>query len=198
MLGKYMLLLQPKGDATRSTIFDNLDSTPPSTLRPEQATAYTKWWQYMAQATAAGMPTVIEPQFVADFVAWVHTYESDFGAILVFLDGFQSIKDVNSALQEAQLQNALLLPLHGDMGTANQRIIFDRPPAGTRKIVLATNIAETSITIDDVTVVVDCGIAKVTSYDAVNKMRQLTSQWCEFACLRVHVAVPCVRGPHPR
>lgn len=44
----------------------------------------------------------------------------------------------------------LLYPLHGSMPTAQQRGIFDRPPPGQRKVVIATNIAESSITIEDV------------------------------------------------
>ncbi|KAI7981270.1 DExH-box ATP-dependent RNA helicase DExH3 [Camellia lanceoleosa] len=50
----------------------------------------------------------------------------------------------------------------------SKRLIFDEPEDGVRKIVLATNIAETSITINDVVFVIDCGKAKETSYDALN------------------------------
>ncbi|PRQ44170.1 putative hydrolase [Rosa chinensis] len=64
----------------------------------------------------------------------------------------------------------MVLPLHGSMPTVNQREIFDRPPTNKRKIVLATNIAESSITIDDVVYVIDCQKAKETSYDALNKL----------------------------
>lgn len=53
--------------------------------------------------------------------------------------------------------------------------------SGCRKIVLATNIAETSITIDDVVYVIDCGKAKETSYDALNKLACLTPAWVSKA-----------------
>lgn len=53
-----------------------------------------------------------------------------------------------------------------------------------RKIVLATNIAESSITIDDVVYVVDCGKAKETSYDALNKLACLLPSWISKASAR--------------
>ncbi|KAK6134232.1 hypothetical protein DH2020_032037 [Rehmannia glutinosa] len=57
------------------------------------------------------------------------------------------------------------------------KLIFDKPEDGARKIVLATNIAETSITIDDVVFVIDCGKAKETSYDALNNTPCLLPSW---------------------
>ena len=54
-----------------------------------------------------------------------------------------------------------LIPLHSSISPAEQRQAFSIPPAGTRKIVLATNIAETSLTIPDVVFVVDSGKLKV-------------------------------------
>lgn len=58
-----------------------------------------------------------------------------------------------------------------------QRLIFEKPEDGVRKVVLATNIAETSITIDDVVFVLDCGKAKETSYDALNNTPCLLPAW---------------------
>ena len=73
------------------------------------------------------------------------------GAILVFLPGWDDIAKVHDAL-ESQPQSASwrLFPLHGSIPTAQQRAIFARPPPNVRKIVVSTNIAESSITIDDV------------------------------------------------
>ncbi|PIN10330.1 ATP-dependent RNA helicase A [Handroanthus impetiginosus] len=107
------------------------------------------------------------------------------GAILVFLTGWDDISKLLDKLKANNIlgdpNKFLLLPLHGSMPTINQREIFDCPPPNVRKIVLATNIAESSITIDDVVYVVDCGKAKETSYDALNKLACLLPSWISKA-----------------
>ncbi|KAL7133628.1 hypothetical protein ABFS83_12G154800 [Erythranthe nasuta] len=107
------------------------------------------------------------------------------GAILVFLTGWDDISKLLDKLKANVIlgdpNKVLLLPVHGSMPTINQREIFDRPPPNVRKIVLATNIAESSITIDDVVYVVDCGKAKETSYDALNKLACLLPSWISKA-----------------
>ncbi|MCO5553157.1 hypothetical protein L7F22_006678 [Adiantum nelumboides] len=107
------------------------------------------------------------------------------GAILVFLTGWDDISKLIDKLKENPLlrdtNKFLILPLHGSMPTINQREIFQRPPNEMRKIVVATNIAETSITIDDVVYVLDCGKAKETSYDALNKLACLLPSWISKA-----------------
>ncbi|GJX66027.1 DExH-box ATP-dependent RNA helicase DExH1 isoform X1 [Tanacetum coccineum] len=107
------------------------------------------------------------------------------GAILVFLTGWDEISKLLDSVKTNSFlgdpTKFLVLPLHGSMPTVNQREIFDRPPTGVRKVVLATNIAESSITIDDVVYVIDCGKAKETSYDALNKLACLLPSWISKA-----------------
>jgi len=62
-----------------------------------------------------------------------------------------------------------------------QKLIFEETEDGVRKVVLATNIAETSITVDDVVFVLDCGKAKETSYDALNNTPCLLPTWISKA-----------------
>ncbi|KAL9324999.1 hypothetical protein ACSQ67_005644 [Phaseolus vulgaris] len=103
------------------------------------------------------------------------------GSILVFMIGWDDI----NALKEKLLQNpvlsdpnrVLLLMCHGSMDSLEQRLMFEEPKDGVRKIVLATNIAETSITINDIVFVIDCGKAKESSYDALNNTRCLLPTW---------------------
>lgn len=84
------------------------------------------------------------------------------GAILCFLPGWQDISLVQNRLQkEVGLGRRLcILPLHSRLPTDEQEQIFEPPPPGRRKLVLATNLAETSLTVTDVVYVVDTGFHK--------------------------------------
>lgn len=103
------------------------------------------------------------------------------GAVLVFITGWDDISSLKEKLQShpnlGDPRRVLLLACHSSMASAEQRLIFEKPEDGIRKIVLATNIAETSITIDDVVFVLDCGKAKETSYDALNNTPCLLPSW---------------------
>ena len=110
----------------------------------------------------------------------------DNGAILVFLPGWEDINRVLSDLQShphfaAHPSAYAILPLHGSIPSSEQRRIFTPPQKGVRKIVLSTNIAETSITIDDVVFVIDCGKMKEKTYDPYSKMSSLASGWISRA-----------------
>ena len=74
-----------------------------------------------------------------------------------------------------------VIPLHGSLSSSNQQRVFSKTPFGTRKIVLATNIAETSITVEDILYVIDSGRVKQTEFDAVNKMSSLVETFVSKA-----------------
>ncbi|XP_060769902.1 ATP-dependent RNA helicase DHX30 isoform X2 [Neoarius graeffei] len=116
---------------------------------------------------------------VADVIDHIHTHGEP-GAVLCFLPGWQDIKAVQQKLEEKlafQSSSQLILPLHSSMSVADQQVVFKRPPEGQRKIVLATNVAETSITIDDIVHVVDLGTQKQQSYDPRTKVSCLDTVW---------------------
>ncbi|KAL3640746.1 hypothetical protein CASFOL_015714 [Castilleja foliolosa] len=118
-----------------------------------------------------------------------HIYQKERpGAVLVFMTGWDDINSLKDQLQAHPLlgdpSKVLLLACHGSMASAEQKLIFDKPRDGVRKIVLATNMAETSITINDVVFVVDCGKAKETSYDALNNTPCLLPSWISKASAR--------------
>ncbi|MGB4074265.1 ATP-dependent helicase HrpB [Pseudomonas sp.] len=100
------------------------------------------------------------------------------GSLLVFLPGQAEIRRVNEQLSEALngRGDILLCPLHGELDLSAQRAAIEPAPAGLRKVVLATNIAETSLTIDGVRVVVDTGLARVPRFDPNSGMTRLDTQ----------------------
>ena len=80
----------------------------------------------------------------------------------------------------SRIPNVQIFPAHSMMPTAQQKMIFEKPPIGVRKIVLATQIAETSITIDDVVYVVNCGKIKYAKFDAKSNLTTLQPEWVCF------------------
>ncbi|MDX1298915.1 MAG: ATP-dependent helicase HrpB [Pseudomonas sp.] len=100
------------------------------------------------------------------------------GSVLVFLPGQAEIRRVNEQLTEALAgrRDILLCPLHGELDLSAQRAAIEPTPAGLRKVVLATNIAETSLTIDGVRVVIDAGLARVPRFDPNSGMTRLDTQ----------------------
>lgn len=67
------------------------------------------------------------------------------------------------------------------MPTVEQKLIFKEPPAGIRKIIISTSIAETSITIEDVVFVIDCGKMKYKKFDLERNIQTLLPEWVSFA-----------------
>ena len=96
--------------------------------------------------------------------AVVTAWRAETGDILAFLPGVREIQRVRERLAD-RLRGALILPLHGQVDPAGQRAAIRRDPEGRRRIVLATAIAETSLTLDGVTVVVDGGLSRRAEYD---------------------------------
>uniref|UniRef100_A0A8C5HZZ1 RNA helicase n=1 Tax=Gouania willdenowi TaxID=441366 RepID=A0A8C5HZZ1_GOUWI len=106
------------------------------------------------------------------------------GAILVFLPGWDNISTLNDLLMAQQMFRSdrfVIIPLHSLMPTVNQIQVFKKPPPGVRKIVIATNIAETSITIDDVVFVIDGGKIKETHFDTNNNISTMAAEWVSLA-----------------
>jgi ATP-dependent helicase HrpB len=96
------------------------------------------------------------------------------GDVLAFLPGVGEIRRVEGALAQASLPATVrVLSLYGQMNGAAQDAVLLPSAAGTRKVVLATNIAETSLTIPGVTAVVDCGLVRRSRFDPVTGMSRL-------------------------
>ncbi|KAG0411549.1 hypothetical protein HPB47_011328 [Ixodes persulcatus] len=105
-------------------------------------------------------------KYVPDVVAHLMRHQPP-GAILVFLPGWNEISRVRTALCK-RLQPPdwdWVLPLHSRLPFKEQQRIFDTPPPGVRKVILSTNLAETSLTVEDVVYVVDSGLHRDQRYD---------------------------------
>jgi ATP-dependent helicase HrpA len=93
------------------------------------------------------------------------------GDVLVFLPGEREIRDAAEVLRKANLKFTEVLPLYARLTPAEQQKIF-RPAAG-RKIVLATNVAETSLTVPGIRYVIDSGTARISRYSYRAKVQRL-------------------------
>lgn len=88
------------------------------------------------------------------------------GDILIFLSGEKQIKETINKLSLSSVKRKLyLIPLYGRLSKEEQHRVFDKTPLGKTKVVVSTNIAETSVTIDGITMVIDSGLFKMNLYN---------------------------------
>ncbi|MFQ9835343.1 MAG: ATP-dependent RNA helicase HrpA [Akkermansia muciniphila] len=140
------------------------------------------------------------PAHVARAVDWLDTLD-DRGDVLVFLPGEREIREVAEKLKGRNLRNTCILPLFARLGLADQQRIF-HPEQGYRRIVLATNVAETSLTIPGIIYVIDSGLARVSRYSPARQVQRLQiepvskasarqragrcGRVCEGVCIRLY------------
>ncbi|HMN45647.1 MAG TPA: ATP-dependent RNA helicase HrpA [Povalibacter sp.] len=93
------------------------------------------------------------------------------GDVLVFLPGEKQIRDAADELGKAKLHHTEILPLYSRLSTRDQERIFEGHSA--RRIVLATNVAETSLTVPGIKYVVDSGLARISRYSVRGKVQRL-------------------------
>lgn len=125
----------------------------------------------------------INYELIASTVRYIDSQLSgQMGAILIFLPGTLEIDRCLAAV--SRLPNSHPLPLHGSLLPAEQRRVFLAPPHGKRKVIAATNVAETSITVEDVVAVIDTGRVKETSYDPKDNMVRLEEVWASQAACK--------------
>ncbi|MEM0955059.1 MAG: ATP-dependent helicase HrpB [Pseudomonadota bacterium] len=96
------------------------------------------------------------------------------GSVLVFLPGEREIRDVEAALPD--LPGVTVRPLAGAQALYDQQLAIEPAPLGDRKVVLSTNVAESSLTIDGIGVVVDSGLERAPQYDPVTGMTRLVTR----------------------
>jgi ATP-dependent helicase HrpA len=95
----------------------------------------------------------------------------DRGDMLLFLSGEREIRETAESLRKHKLQLTEVLPLYARLGPAEQARIFH--PGGQRRIILATNVAETSLTVPGIRYVIDAGFARISRYSYRSKVQRL-------------------------
>jgi ATP-dependent helicase HrpB len=102
------------------------------------------------------------------------------GSVLVFLPGQREInrvaRELAAALQQSDEQHVLLAPLYGGLSLERQQQAINPAPEGMRKVVLSTNIAETSLTIEGIQAVVDSGLVREAVFDPATGMTRLATR----------------------
>ncbi|MFQ3223888.1 MAG: ATP-dependent helicase HrpA [Lentimonas sp.] len=98
-------------------------------------------------------------------------YDNRQGDILVFLPGERDIHELRRELEDSPARSCDILSLYGRMANADQQRIFH--PQGRRRIILSTNIAETSLTVPGIRYVVDTGLARISRYSATSRTQRL-------------------------
>jgi ATP-dependent helicase HrpB len=110
----------------------------------------------------------------------MHVLQQEHGSVLVFLPGAGEIRQVTAALHDAlhdsnRGRDVLLTPLFGQLTAAEQDAAIQPAPEGKRKIVLATAIAETSLTIEGIRIVIDSGLMRLPRFDPNTGLTQLVT-----------------------
>ena len=193
-------------DALEQTRFKVLPSSdcvfksPPGPLQAQALKDRQKRWTALQQTLGGGVSkakvsqetmrsleivdeAIINKDLIRVLVEHIHT-TLEAGAILVFVPGLADIRDVCTLLKDSRQldpNTVKVLPLHSSLSSAEQQRVFQVPPTNIRKIVVSTNIAETSVTIPDVVFVIDTVRVKQNAWDPVTQISTLEEAWVSQA-----------------
>ena len=194
---------RPRGDSRGAAAIENMD-------RREKAAALDSWgvddawrgdenpdydptqFEHVSALTRRNLSRLDENVIDYDIIEkllGVIDDDAPHGAMLVFLPGIGEVSGLIDRLASnprfaPRHGKHKLVPLHSALTPAEQREAFKTHPVGVRKIVVATNVAETSVTIEDVVVVIDSGRVKERQWDARRGMASLLEGWVSRAAAR--------------
>lgn len=168
------------------------NAVPPKTIRDENLSISEVYARYRGYSRAVCKslflmdPMKINPELIEAILRYIVDVDvskwPNEGSILIFLPGFAEIQMVHDALNDSSVFSPragrfIIVPLHSTLSNEEQALVFKKAPHGKRKIVLSTNIAETSVTIDDCVFVIDCGQMKEKRFDPNRNMESLDLVW---------------------
>ena len=162
--------------------------------------------RFQRRSSPAESPAPMQPDVILDKINAIITRfvsERREGDVLVFLPGEKLIKECMNRLSLSPVGNELkLLPLYGRLGKEEQERVFEPAPRGKTKVVVSTNIAETSVTIEGITAVIDSGLSKLNWYNprsftsslveapiskaSANQRKGRAGRTCEGTCYRLY------------
>ena len=148
-----------------------LDETAVTALLPTAPVLNTPGRTYPVQILY--MDRTTDDSIATALSTTLHALTQLTGDILIFLPGSTEIRRLASLLREHLDEKVALLPLYGDLPFEQQQLALQPDPAQRRKIVLATPIAETSLTIEGISVVIDSGLARVPRFDPRSGLSRL-------------------------
>lgn len=168
------------------------NAQPPKTIRDENLSiseVYARYRNY-PRAVCKSLFLMDPMKINAELIEAILRYIVDVdrskwpneGSILIFLPGFAEIQTIHDTLNDSSVFSPrvgkfIIVPLHSTLTNEEQALVFRKAPQGKRKIVLSTNIAETSVTIDDCVFVLDCGQMKEKRFDPNRSMESLDLVW---------------------
>jgi len=158
---------------------------------PPRIVSEGKAWPLSIEHDGRDPAQRIEPQVAA---ACRRALAEHDGSLLAFLPGMAEIERTADALGQLP-ENVVLHRLHGAVEPAAQRAALAPPPAGKRKLVLASAIAETSLTLDDVRIVIDSGLARRPRYDRGAGLTRLVTERASRAAVTQRAGRAGRQGP---
>jgi len=171
LLREELKILVMSATLNTSAISKLLDDAP---LVQSEGRAYVVEEIYLQSTVKQPTKKELAP-FIHNFL--LKLLQEEQGNILVFLPGISEIKNLEKKLNESLSSDVYVSPLYGNLSKQEQDLAIKAPPKGKRKIVIATNIAQTSLTIEGIKIVVNSGLQNSSVFNASSGMNRLLTEF---------------------
>ncbi|CAO1315205.1 unnamed protein product [Diamesa tonsa] len=184
-LNCYDIAMDQKNSAVAQLINDHMKDpsrkSTQSTFHQKLLEIYFNSCKHVHEGNDRNPEDKIDIDLILNLICEIHYKKDKNGAIMVFLAGYDDILQLANLINSKLSSDYELFLLHSNMCVQDQKVVFLPIDSNKRKIILTTNIAETSITIPEVCYVLDSGKEKQKCYDYVMQCSMLRSQWISKA-----------------